>query len=249
MRVLALVALCSSQAAAFSLSSPAIGLRSAKAARSVAGPRHSRPLPLAAGGQQRCAVRAPAGAGALSMSADIDVKEYIKIFGRLGEKMIFGDASAGLCCHSACENCEWRYSFDVMQSARPKWIPTYRENRFEDGREHIAKWSGLFEDGDAPVNKEQFCERLAALKFDMPLGPAGFLTAKQADVSEEAMSAFWEYISRGKPTLSPKQMQIRLTKMLEDPTGAEGVMWPDFIDCLTADDEVAEDLDEAIVVA
>jgi len=236
------------------------------------------------------------------MSADIDVKEYIKIFGRLGEKMIFGDASAGLCCHSACENCEWRYSFDVMQSgacgcrgvrwggavegekgdlavalneslcalsltlapaaarvradphacthaARPKWIPTYRENRFEDGREHIAKWSGLFEDGDAPVNKEQFCERLAALKFDMPLGPAGFLTAKQADVSEEAMSAFWEYISRGKPTLSPKQMQIRLTKMLEDPTGAEGVMWPDFIDCLTADDEVAEDLDEAIVVA
>ena len=44
-------------------------------------------------------------------------------------------------------------------------------------------------------------------------------------------------------------MQIRLTKMLEDPTGAEGVMWPDFIDCLTADDEVAEDLDEAIVVA
>ena len=61
-------------------------------------------------------MRAPAGAGALSMSADIDVKEYIKIFGRLGEKMIFGDASAGLCCHSACENCEWRYSFDVMQS-------------------------------------------------------------------------------------------------------------------------------------
>jgi hypothetical protein len=64
-------------------------------------------------------------------TSDVDVKEYIKIFGRLGEKMIFGDASAGLCCHSACENCEWRYSFDVLQSARPKWIPTYRVNKFE----------------------------------------------------------------------------------------------------------------------
>jgi hypothetical protein len=52
----------------------------------------------------------------MSTGADIDVKEYIKIFGRLGEKMIFGDSSAGLCCHSACENCEWRYTFDVMQS-------------------------------------------------------------------------------------------------------------------------------------
>ena len=110
----------------------------------------------------------------------------------------------------------------ATHAARPKWIPTYRENKFEDSREHIAKWSGLFEPGDEPVNKEQFCERLAALKFDMP---------------------------RGKPTLSPKQMKIRLTKMLADPTGAEGVMWSDFIDCLTAENELAEDLDEAIVVA
>jgi hypothetical protein len=136
----------------------------------------------------------------------------------------------------------------ATHAARPKWIPTYRENKFEDGREHIAKWSGLFEAGDEPVNKEQFCERLAALKFDMPLGPPGFLTAKQADVSEAAASAFWEYMSRGKPTLSPKQMKIRLNKMLADPTGAEGVMWSDFIDCLTADNELAEDLEEAIVV-
>ena len=94
-------------------------------------------------------------------AAEVDVKEYIKIFGRLGEKMLFGDASAGLCCHSACENCEWRYSFDVLQAARPKWIPTYRENKFEDGREHVAKWSTIFEEGDEAVTKEQFCERLA----------------------------------------------------------------------------------------
>jgi hypothetical protein len=155
-------------------------------------------------------------------SSEIDVKEYIKIFGRLGEKMIFGDSSAGLCCHSACDDCEWRYTFDVLQSARPKWIPTYRENKFEDGREHIAKWSGIFE-GEEPVNKEQFNERLAAIKFEMPLGPAGFLTAKQAELSPEALDAFWHYISRGKPTLTPKQFSIRLKKMLGSPDGDDGV--------------------------
>ena len=180
-------------------------------------------------------------------AAEVDVKEYIKIFGRLGEKMLFGDASAGLCCHSACENCEWRYSFDVLQAARPKWIPTYRENKFEDGREHVAKWSTIFEEGDEAVTKEQFCERLAAIKFDMPLGPSGFLTAKQADLSQEALDAFWEHMSRGKPTLSPKQMQIRLRKMLDPSSNEEGVMWPDFIDSVThADHDDA--IDEAIVV-
>jgi len=193
---------------------------------------------------------APGAAGGISMestSSNVDVKEYIKIFGRLGEKMIFGDASAGLCCHSACDDCEWRYTFDVLQSARPKWIPTYRENKFEDGREHIAKWSGLFGEGDAPIDKEQFEEGLAAIKFEMPLGPSGFLTAKQADLSPEAVDAFWSYIARGKPTLSAKQFSIRLKKMLGSPDGDEGVMWPDFIDSLTSDDE-AEELEEAIVV-
>lgn len=159
-------------------------------------------------------------------TSEVDVKEYIKIFGRLGEKMIFGDASAGLCCHSACDDCEWRYTFDVLQSARPKWIPTYRQNRFEDGREHIAKWSGIFEEGEEPVNKEQFNERLAAIKFEMPLGPAGFLTAKQADLSPEVLDAFWDYISRGKPTLTAKQFSIRLRKMLASPDGDDGVILP-----------------------
>jgi len=56
-------------------------------------------------------------------------------------------------------------------------------------------------------------------------------------------------MSRGKPTLSPKQMQIRLKKMLEIADGNEGVMWPDFIDSLTSDDDSALDFDEAIVVA
>jgi hypothetical protein len=68
----------------------------------------------------------------LSMCTDSSEKEkvdeidMIKIFGRIAEKTLFGDGSAGQCCHSGCPDCEWRYSFDVLQSARPKWIPTYR---------------------------------------------------------------------------------------------------------------------------
>lgn len=238
MEMVLLVALCSAQAAAFSVSAPAGG-----------GMRARLPFKAGLPQSQQCAVRLPRVATSVSMSADIDVKEYIKIFGRLGEKKLFGDESAGLCCHSACENCEWRYSFDIIQSARPKWIPTYREIIFKDGREHIAKWSEIFLEGDKTINRDQFCERIAAIKFEMPLGPSGFLTAKQADVSEEALDAFWGHMSRGKATLSPKQMQIRLKKMLEIADGNEGVMWPDFIDSLTSDDDSALDFDEAIVVA
>ena len=56
----------------------------------------------------------------------VDEVDLIKIFGRIAEKTLFGDGSAGQCCHSGCSDCEWRYSFDILQSARPKWIPTYR---------------------------------------------------------------------------------------------------------------------------
>ena len=61
-----------------------------------------------------------------SGTGQVEEIELVKIFGRLAEKMIFGDGSAGACCHSGCDDCEWRYSFDIMQAARPKWIPCYR---------------------------------------------------------------------------------------------------------------------------
>jgi hypothetical protein len=58
-------------------------------------------------------------------------------------------------------------------------------SKFEDGREHIPKWTQLFGE-DASITQEQFTTRLAALKFDMPIGPPGFLTAKQAIPSQVA---------------------------------------------------------------
>lgn len=54
---------------------------------------------------------------------------------------IFLDESAGQCCHSGCDNCEWRYDFDVMRAARPKWLVTYQERKF-DSDAHRAKWVG-----------------------------------------------------------------------------------------------------------
>merc|ERR1711966_254793 len=57
-----------------------------------------------------------------------DPKEAVKSFGRLAEKYIMLDASAGMCCYSACTDCEYRepgggYRMADQSSARPKWIP------------------------------------------------------------------------------------------------------------------------------
>ena len=51
-----------------------------------------------------------------------DVSLYIRTCGQA----IFLDESAGQCCHSGCDNCEWRYDFDVMRAARPKWLVRVR---------------------------------------------------------------------------------------------------------------------------
>ena len=56
--------------------------------------------------------------------------------------------------------------------------------KFEDGRQHIAKWSEIFVDDNTPIDKDTFAEKVLDLKFDMPLGPNGFLTAKQAIPSD-----------------------------------------------------------------
>eukprot|EP00961_Rhodomonas_salina_P028123 380100-Rhodomonas_salina.2 len=40
--------------------------------------------------------------GLRMMGAEVDEKELIKVFGRMAEKTLFGDGSAGACCHSGC---------------------------------------------------------------------------------------------------------------------------------------------------
>jgi len=79
-------------------------------------------------------------------SIEIDPKECVKLFGRLAEKYIMLDASGGLCCYSACSDCEFRlpdggYIMSEMSAARPKWIPCYEQRSQESGKEHSSKWS------------------------------------------------------------------------------------------------------------
>jgi hypothetical protein len=38
----------------------------------------------------------------------IEPKEAVKLFGRLAEKFIMLDSSGGMCCYSACSDCEYR---------------------------------------------------------------------------------------------------------------------------------------------
>ena len=53
--------------------------------------------------------------------------------------------------------------FDVLQAARPKWIPTYDLKTFDDGREHAAKWAAMFEEN------EKLTKEVAALRWFLAL--------------------------------------------------------------------------------
>ena len=84
----------------------------------------------------------------------VDPKEVVKLFGRLAEKYIMLDDSGGMCCYSACSDCEFRlpdggYKMADQSAARAKWIPVYEERKFESqGKEHTSKWSAeIFADG------------------------------------------------------------------------------------------------------
>mmetsp|Transcript_20940 Transcript_20940/g.42751 ORF Transcript_20940/g.42751 Transcript_20940/m.42751 type:complete len:141 (-) Transcript_20940:872-1294(-) len=84
----------------------------------------------------------------------VDPKEAVKLFGRLAEKYIMLDDSGGMCCYSACSDCEFRlpgggYRMADQSSSRAKWIPVYEQLKFESqGKEHTSKWStDIFTDG------------------------------------------------------------------------------------------------------
>ncbi len=56
----------------------------------------------------------------------VDEVDLIQVFGRLAETKLFGDASAGQCCGGGCFDCQWRDAFEILESSKPTWIPTYR---------------------------------------------------------------------------------------------------------------------------
>ena len=203
------------------------------------------------------AVAAPA-------AIETDPKEAVKLFGRLAEKYISEylrakhdnrasfiltafnscrpldqvlDASAGMCCYSACTDCEYRepgggYRMADQSAARPKWIPCYEDRNFEaQGKQHTTKWSSeIFNDGPV-VTKEQFVERLINLEFKPPLG-GPFLAASAAAIEDEsAAAALFDVLAGEKEKLT----RFRMGKAMKElANGEEGLTWAMFSEIMGA---------------
>mmetsp|Transcript_4134 Transcript_4134/g.9185 ORF Transcript_4134/g.9185 Transcript_4134/m.9185 type:complete len:224 (+) Transcript_4134:300-971(+) len=172
-----------------------------------------------------------ASAEAEADTIQTDPKEAVKLFGRLAEKYIMLDASAGMCCYSACSDCEYRepgggYRMADQSSARPKWIPCYDERIFEtQGKEHTTKWSTeLFTEGPA-VTKDQFVERLVNMDFAPPLG-GPYLAASAAAIEDESAAATLFDILAGEKEKLTKFRMGKEMKVLSN--GEEGLTWAMF---------------------
>ncbi|KAL9185422.1 hypothetical protein ACHAXT_003199 [Thalassiosira profunda] len=179
-------------------------------------------------------------AATVESSADTlqtDPKEAVKLFGRLAEKYIMLDASAGMCCYSGCSDCEFRepgggYRMADQSSARPKWVPTYDERKFEaQNKEHTTKWSTeIFVDGPA-VTKEEFVERVVNMQFAPPLG-GPYMAASAAQIEDEsAAAALFDVLAGEKEKLTKHRMGTEM-KVLSD--GEEGLTWAMFSKALGA---------------
>ena len=165
---------------------------------------------------------------------DFDPKEVVKVFGRLAEKYIMLDESGGMCCYSACKDCEFRlpgggYRMADQSAARPKWIPVYEERVFSgQGKEHTAKWkSEIFADNATVVTKKEFVEAVLGLDFATPLG--GPFVSKSAGKMEDTETAvadcLFDILAAGKDKLTRHRMSLGL----KDLSGGEaGITWASF---------------------
>ena len=159
----------------------------------------------------------------------IEPKEAVKIFGRLAEKYIMLDSSAGMCCYSACSDCEFRlpgggYRMADQSAARPKWIPSY-ESRSANGKEHTTKWSSeIFANGPS-VSKQEFVEAIKGLEYTAPLG-GPYVGASAATIEDaSAAESLFDILSEGKEKLSKHRMSLSLKNLA---SGEEGLTWAGF---------------------
>ena len=160
----------------------------------------------------------------------LDPKEGVKLFGRLAEKYIMLDETAGMCCYSACTDCEYRlpdggYRMADQSAARPKWIPSYVK-RTINGKDHTTKWSSeLFAQGETAVDQATFCQRIVELAYAPPLG-GPYVGASAATVQDDkAAQALFQALADGKEKLTKARMSMRLKVLAE---GEEGMTWPKF---------------------
>jgi hypothetical protein len=163
------------------------------------------------------------------VNAAIEPKEAVKLFGRLAEKFIMLDSSGGMCCYSACSDCEYRlpgggYIMADQTAARPKWIPAY-ETRTANNKDHTTKWSHeIFENGPA-VTKDEFVAIMTGLTYVPPLG-GPYVGASAATLEDmTATEQLFEVLADGKKKLTRHRMGMRLKQLAN---GEEGLMWDGF---------------------
>ena len=165
----------------------------------------------------------------------LDPKDAVKLFGRLAEKYIMLDESGGMCCYSACKDCEFRlpdggYKMADQSASRPKWIPVYEERSFEgQNKEHKTKWSTeIFSNGPS-VTKEEFVKAVAELEFLTPLG--GPFVSKSAGSIDDTTAAecLFDILADGKDKLARFKMSVRLKELAG---GEQGLTWPAFSEAL-----------------
>jgi len=169
-------------------------------------------------------------------AVSIDPKEAVKIFGRLADKYILLDSSGGMCCYSACTDCEYRlpgggYRMTDQSSSRPKWVCAYDERNFEaSGKQHSSKWSlEIFTNGPA-VTKEEFVEAMVNMPYNPPLG-GPYVGASSAAIEDTTgVEALFDLLAGEKEKLTKHRMQTRLKEMAN---GEEGMTWASFSPLLT----------------
>lgn len=177
-----------------------------------------------------------------SVPVELDSKEVVKVFGRIAEKYIMLDASGGMCCYSACKDCEYRlpgggYIMADQSASRPKWIPCYDERTFESsGKHHISAWSqSLFvSEEEKSIDKSTFLENMENMDFVPPLtSKAPYLSASAAKKVDDlnALEQLWNLLNpKKKETLTKRQIMKQLKVLAK---GEEGWTWNEFNAAMT----------------
>ena len=163
-----------------------------------------------------------------------DPKEVVKLFGRLADKYILLDSSGGMCCYSACTDCEYRlpdggYRMADQSSSRPKWICAYDDRSFEaSGKEHASKWSiDLYTNYDnrLAVTKDEFIQGMIEIKYNPPLG-GPYLGASAAKIEDTtAVEYLFDLLAGGKEKLTKHRFGTQIKAMAG---GEEGLTWAAF---------------------
>ena len=121
-----------------------------------------------------------------------------------------------------------------QSAARPKWIPSYDERKFESsGKEHVTSWgTDIFTDGPA-VTREEFIERVKNMEYNPTLG-GPFLSKTGAGIETEESVAvvgkLFDLLAGEKEKLTKHRMGKRIKEIAG---GEEGLVWSHFIAALT----------------